>query len=125
MNFLLLETTGRHLVFRGGELEGRFFCCGETVFVHGNLARFGLVELTAALAPNFPESNLYGVWCLERRIFRGRPAVCCRFFNKRSSQVEQRYLKIFNSDGYYYCGPRFPRRIRDIASERLVLKKAA
>ena len=121
MNFLLLETAGKLVVFRGGELDGRIFCRGETIFVYGNTIGFDLL----GLSPELQDFSPHGVWCLERRILKGRPAVSCRYFNKRSLQAEQRYLKIFNSDGFYYCGPRFPRRVRDNDSETFLFKKAA
>lgn len=122
MNFLLLEAVGKLIVFRGGELDGRTFCSGETVFVNGKSLGFELVNISR---DDIYGINPYGIWCLERRVFRSRPAVCCRYFNKRSSQVEQRYLKIFNSDGYYYCGPRFPRKVREVEIGSNLLKEAA
>lgn len=155
MNFLLLEAIGKHLVFRGGKLEGRIFAGGETVFVRGSEISFQIVDLSpppsshynsrivqnssisdfkaATIATTtkneeiyiYDEPWQYGVWCLERRFLRGRPAVSCQFFNKRTTQIEQRYLKIFNSDGYYLCGPRFPRKARSVEHDRTPIKQAA
>ena len=96
MAVLVVEVTGRSLTFRGGQLDGRQFLSGEIVFVAGTHI-------------SFESDDHLGRWSLHSSIHHGRPAVSCRYFNKRTGRVEERYYKVFRNDGFYLCGPRFPR----------------
>lgn len=107
MNFLLIEVTGRHLRFRGGDLEGRHFARGEVVSISGDTVTFGIPDLN-------------GTWLLHSSFHHGRPAVICSFYNKRTLSIERRYCKIFRDDGLYMCGPRYPRSLTQRKGRRAV-----
>jgi len=108
VSVLVIEVFGRRLIFRGGNLDGRQFSCGEIIFVSSQSATFQSIDH-------------FGVWSLQSTFHRGHPAVSCRFYDKRRGCVAERYYKVFYSDGLYLCGPRFPRNIssRILQTQRL------
>lgn len=106
MNFLLLEVLGKRLWFRNGDLDGRQFNCGEVVSVSGDHVRLF-------------SDVVFGTWLLNSTFHRGRPAISCSYFNKRTGSIEKRYFKVFRSDGLYMCGPRYPRDVRPKDAERV------
>lgn len=106
MNFLLVEVEGEDVTFRGGMLDGRAFERGEMIFISGNELSF--------TPGNIPT----GTWWLQRTRSRGKIAIVCGFFDKRSGRVVERYSKIVHRDGWYMCGPRFPRVITEAEAER-------
>lgn len=104
MNFLTLEVFGNVVRFTGGDLDGRSFLQGETVFIQGDtVSHYGKLPLIEALECGF--------WVLHRSRHRGHPSIICSYFNKRTQHIEERYVKILYSSGKYRCGPRFPKLI--------------
>ena len=110
MNFLLLEVLGANIIFRGGSLEGRTFRRGETVWVGGQDIAFSLSDFAPSDRSSPRDTSYYmGVWFLQRTTHRGKPAICCCYFDKKTGMPTERYLKALNRDGFYMCGPKFPR----------------
>ena len=101
LNFLTIKISDGQCYFADGQLDGEIFKKGSVITVESN----SLVSISSY------KSYSQGEWSLHRTIAKGRPAVICLFFNKRSQMMEQRYLKIFFKDGLYRCGPRFPKKI--------------
>lgn len=103
MNYLLIEVSGEDITVRSSSLEGHKFKKHEMIFISGEVIAF---------------SPSVGSWWLQRIKWKGKPAIVCGFFDKRTGHVMQRYIKSISKDGWYMCGPRFPRAISEEEAER-------
>lgn len=103
MNYLLIEVSGEDIIVRSGSLEGHKFRKEEMIYISGDSILF---------------SPTAGAWWLQRTKWKGKQAIVCGFFDKRTGLVIQRYIKNVSKDGWYMCGPRYPRVISEEEAER-------
>lgn len=106
MDVFTFEVSRVGIRFLGGAFDGHFFSKGESILVQGKSTVF------IGQFPTIDHSSIEeGFWLLFRTVHRGFPAVICRFYNRRTKMLEERYFKAFYKEGIYLCGARYPKRV--------------